>query len=72
MITVLIITIQLLVSIGVSVYSILAYQYLYEGYGLHPAICIGIMTILIALSAYSSIRLTVKAVYAHLKAHPQG
>lgn len=72
MITVLIITVQLLVSIGVSIYSILAYQYLYEGYGLHPAICIGIMLVLIALSAYSSIRLTVKAVYNHIEAHPKG
>lgn len=72
MITVLIISVQLLVSIGVSMYSILAYQYLYEGYGLHPAICIGIMVVLIALSTYSSIRLTVKAVYKHIEAHPKG
>lgn len=64
--------VQTLVSIGISAYSILAYQYLYEGQGLHPAVCVGIIATLIALSTYSTIRFTVKAVHQLAEAHPKG
>lgn len=59
---------HLLVTIATVMLSIMGYQYVVEGYGLHPLLCfVLIFFMMVALIAFSAM-----PSYTTIKAHPQG